>query len=45
MEFSKCQKKKHRYQVKSFVEKPPKDTAPSNLSILDRYVFTPKIFT
>ena len=33
-----------RYQVKNFVEKPPKGTAPSNLVILDRYVFTPEIF-
>ncbi|MDD9787147.1 sugar phosphate nucleotidyltransferase, partial [Bacillus subtilis] len=28
------------YQVKNFVEKPPKGTAPSNLAILGRYVFT-----
>lgn len=33
-----------RYQVKNFVEKPPKGTAPSNLAILGRYVFTPEIF-
>ncbi|WGE08218.2 UTP--glucose-1-phosphate uridylyltransferase GalU [Bacillus subtilis] len=33
-----------RYQVKNFVEKPPKGTAPSNLAILCRYVFTPEIF-
>ncbi|ARB38745.1 UTP--glucose-1-phosphate uridylyltransferase [Bacillus subtilis] len=33
-----------RYQVKNFIEKPPKDTAPSNLAILGRYVFTPEIF-
>lgn len=30
----------HRYQVKNFVEKPPKGTAPSNLAILGRYVYT-----
>lgn len=33
-----------RYQVKNFVEKPPQGTAPSNLAILGRYVFTPEIF-
>ncbi len=33
-----------RYQVKNFVEKPPKGTAPSNLAILGRYIFTPEIF-
>lgn len=33
-----------RYQVKNFVEKPSKGTAPSNLAILGRYVFTPEIF-
>ncbi|QIW81597.1 UTP--glucose-1-phosphate uridylyltransferase GalU [Bacillus tequilensis] len=33
-----------RYQVKNFVEKPAKGTAPSNLAILGRYVFTPEIF-
>lgn len=30
--------------MKNFVEKPPKGTAPSNLAILYRYVFTPEIF-
>ncbi|RDW20013.1 UTP--glucose-1-phosphate uridylyltransferase [Oceanobacillus arenosus] len=34
-----------RYQVKNFVEKPTKGTAPSNLAIMGRYVFTPEIFT
>ncbi|MCY8513187.1 UTP--glucose-1-phosphate uridylyltransferase GalU [Bacillus atrophaeus] len=33
-----------RYQVKNFVEKPAPGTAPSNLAILGRYVFTPEIF-
>ncbi|MEH7663463.1 UTP--glucose-1-phosphate uridylyltransferase, partial [Bacillus velezensis] len=33
-----------RYQVKNFVEKPEPGTAPSNLAILGRYVFTPEIF-
>ncbi|MDF2925318.1 MAG: galU [Paenibacillaceae bacterium] len=32
------------YQVKRFVEKPPMGTAPSNLAIMGRYVFGPKIF-
>lgn len=33
-----------RYQVDHFVEKPPHGTAPSNLAIMGRYVFTPEIF-
>ncbi|MCU9613198.1 UTP--glucose-1-phosphate uridylyltransferase GalU [Caldibacillus lycopersici] len=33
-----------RYQVKNFVEKPAKGTAPSNLAIMGRYIFTPEIF-
>lgn len=33
-----------RYQVTRFVEKPKKGTAPSNLAIMGRYVFTPEIF-
>lgn len=33
-----------RYQVKTFVEKPDPGTAPSNLAILGRYIFTPEIF-
>ncbi|WP_088042777.1 UTP--glucose-1-phosphate uridylyltransferase GalU [Bacillus sp. EAC] len=33
-----------RYEVKNFVEKPAKGTAPSNLAIMGRYVFTPEIF-
>ncbi|PKG22099.1 UTP--glucose-1-phosphate uridylyltransferase GalU [Niallia nealsonii] len=33
-----------RYQVKKFVEKPKQGTAPSNLAIIGRYIFTPEIF-
>lgn len=33
-----------RYQVDTFVEKPAPGTAPSNLAIMGRYVFTPEIF-
>ena len=33
-----------RYQVNNFVEKPEKGTAPSNLAIMGRYIFTPEIF-
>ncbi|RKQ34287.1 UTP--glucose-1-phosphate uridylyltransferase GalU [Oceanobacillus halophilus] len=33
-----------RYKVRSFVEKPKKGTAPSDLAIMGRYVFTPEIF-
>ncbi|WP_112182131.1 MULTISPECIES: UTP--glucose-1-phosphate uridylyltransferase GalU [Paraliobacillus] len=33
-----------RYQVNNFVEKPAKGTAPSNLAIMGRYIFTPEIF-
>lgn len=33
-----------RYQVSSFVEKPEKGTAPSNLAIMGRYILTPEIF-
>lgn len=32
------------YQVKNFVEKPKLGTAPSNLAIIGRYIFTPEIF-
>lgn len=32
------------YQVHDFVEKPAPGTAPSNLAIMGRYVFTPEIF-
>ncbi|KSU87031.1 UTP--glucose-1-phosphate uridylyltransferase [Priestia veravalensis] len=34
-----------RYQVENFVEKPVPGTAPSNLAIMGRYIFTPEIFT
>ncbi|MGE7605371.1 UTP--glucose-1-phosphate uridylyltransferase GalU [Peribacillus frigoritolerans] len=33
-----------RYEVTNFVEKPAKGTAPSNLAIMGRYIFTPEIF-
>lgn len=33
-----------RYQVRKFVEKPPRGEAPSNLAIMGRYVLTPRIF-
>ncbi|MFA5866577.1 MAG: UTP--glucose-1-phosphate uridylyltransferase GalU [Actinomycetota bacterium] len=33
------------FKVKSLVEKPAKDEAPSNLAIFGRYVLTPEIFT
>ncbi|WP_088067464.1 UTP--glucose-1-phosphate uridylyltransferase GalU [Gottfriedia luciferensis] len=33
-----------RHEVKNFVEKPAPGTAPSNLAIMGRYVFTPEIF-
>ncbi|MDF2057782.1 UTP--glucose-1-phosphate uridylyltransferase GalU [Priestia megaterium] len=33
-----------RYQVDTFVEKPELGTAPSNLAIMGRYIFTPEIF-
>jgi UTP--glucose-1-phosphate uridylyltransferase len=33
------------YKIKKFVEKPPIDTAPSNLVIASRYIFTPEIFS
>ncbi|NWK84944.1 UTP--glucose-1-phosphate uridylyltransferase GalU [Staphylococcus sp. GSSP0090] len=31
-------------EVKQFIEKPEPGTAPSNLAIMGRYIFTPKIF-
>lgn len=34
-----------RYQVKNLVEKPEQGTAPSNLAIMGRYIFTPEIFS
>ncbi|KAA9013831.1 UTP--glucose-1-phosphate uridylyltransferase GalU [Niallia endozanthoxylica] len=34
----------HSYQVRNFVEKPLQGTAPSNLAIIGRYIFTPEIF-
>ncbi|MCG7313999.1 UTP--glucose-1-phosphate uridylyltransferase GalU [Priestia flexa] len=37
-------KEGRRYQVNTFVEKPAPGTAPSNLAIMGRYVFTPEIF-
>src|SRR5699024_1230856 len=37
--------KKRLYEVNKFVEKPKQGTAPSNLAIMGRYVFTPEIFT
>ncbi|MBX9998593.1 UTP--glucose-1-phosphate uridylyltransferase GalU [Priestia aryabhattai] len=33
-----------RYEVSNFVEKPAPGTAPSNLAIMGRYIFTPEIF-
>ncbi|MBM7645064.1 UTP--glucose-1-phosphate uridylyltransferase [Scopulibacillus daqui] len=32
------------YSVKEFVEKPAQGTAPSNLAIIGRYIFTPEVF-
>ncbi len=32
------------YKIKSMVEKPPADEAPSNLAIIGRYILTPEIF-
>ncbi|PLR80625.1 UTP--glucose-1-phosphate uridylyltransferase [Bacillus canaveralius] len=32
------------FQVRNFVEKPKQGTAPSNLAIIGRYIFTPEIF-
>ncbi|GAA0604869.1 UTP--glucose-1-phosphate uridylyltransferase GalU [Virgibacillus siamensis] len=32
------------HQVKSFVEKPEKGTAPSDLAIIGRYILTPEVF-
>ncbi|NBI28182.1 UTP--glucose-1-phosphate uridylyltransferase GalU [Chengkuizengella marina] len=33
-----------RYQVRDFIEKPDKGTAPSNLAIMGRYILTPEVF-
>ncbi|MFA5802990.1 MAG: UTP--glucose-1-phosphate uridylyltransferase GalU [Thermoleophilia bacterium] len=33
------------FKIKSLIEKPAKDEAPSNLAIFGRYVLTPEIFT
>lgn len=33
------------YSVRSMVEKPPREKAPSNVAILGRYIITPEIFT
>ncbi len=35
---------KRLHKVRRLVEKPPSDSAPSNLAIIGRYVLTPKIF-
>ncbi|WP_156289593.1 UTP--glucose-1-phosphate uridylyltransferase GalU [Oceanobacillus salinisoli] len=40
-----CTIEGRRYQVSHFVEKPAPGTAPSNLAIMGRYIFTPEIFT
>jgi UTP--glucose-1-phosphate uridylyltransferase len=34
-----------RYKVRSFIEKPPVEEAPSNLAIMGRYVLTPEIMS
>lgn len=39
-----AQSRGRRYEVNNFVEKPAPGTAPSNLAIMGRYVFTPEIF-
>lgn len=38
------QRQDRLYQVKTFVEKPPLGTAPSNLAIMGRYILSPEIF-
>ncbi|MFB6363147.1 UTP--glucose-1-phosphate uridylyltransferase GalU [Paenibacillus elgii] len=38
------QKQGRLYQVRTFVEKPPLGTAPSNLAIMGRYILSPEIF-
>jgi UTP--glucose-1-phosphate uridylyltransferase len=37
-------KKGERYKIESMVEKPPREKAPSNLSITGRYILQPEIF-
>jgi UTP--glucose-1-phosphate uridylyltransferase len=37
--------KERLYQVQEFVEKPAKDSAPSNLAIMGRYILKPEIFS
>ncbi|MEJ7490665.1 sugar phosphate nucleotidyltransferase, partial [Staphylococcus pettenkoferi] len=37
-------KRGRQYELNQFVEKPNQGTAPSNLAIMGRYVFTPDIF-
>lgn len=34
----------HIYLARDFIEKPPRNEAPSNLAIASRYIFTPPIF-
>lgn len=33
------------YKVKDLIEKPPRESAPSNIAILGRYILTPSIFS
>jgi len=35
----------HLVEIKHLVEKPPPDEAPSNLAVMGRYVFSPRIFS
>lgn len=34
----------HLYKIKKIVEKPDRDSAPSNLAIVGRYILTPEVF-
>lgn len=36
---------KHLLQIRSLIEKPSKEDAPSNLAIIGRYILTPEIFS